>query len=226
MISRSSSLREFQSLNRRIYLVTNDRNHSNTEIFSRLHRHITKVLKAVRKKDYDEIEWHLCMAFSWAFALANRLHINVADEMWQAYPGFCPYCLHAPCSCKQKRAKERQKTAGAFRGRRPVSMRDWQKMFAKIYPNVVGDSSSHLAEEAGEVDAAMCDFLATHDKELFGKIITELVDVITNIFGVANCLHIDLAAEMARYLANGCPKCRQFPCNCGFVAVDSPSQED
>ncbi len=219
MINSSSSLSEFQENNNMIYLVTNDRNYSIEKMFARLHRHITHVLKAVRKEKYDNIMYHLCMAFSWALAIFNRFHINLADDMWSRFPGLCPYCLGAPCCCKQ-RPKERQKITGSSRGEQPILLRDWQKMFAEIYPNVVLVSAIHLAEEAGEVDEALHAHSATHKEDWFWKAVEELVDAITNIFGVANCLNLDLAIGMAEYFSGGCPKCHNFPCECGYVAVD------
>jgi len=221
MIPSDSSLARFQSLNKEIYLATNDCNHSNMEMFSRLHRHITQVLKAVRKKKHETMGYHLCMALSWSFALANRFHINLANEMWEFFPGFCLYCSDAPCSCKE-RARERRKLKGESNGEQPVSLFDWQAMFAKIYPNVVINSAMHLAEEAGEVDEAIRNYSATHDPNWFRKIVEELVDVITNIFGVANCLHINLAVGMAGYFGDGCSKCHKSPCDCGYVATDQP----
>lgn len=219
MISNVSSLAEFQANNSNIYQVTNDRNYSREEMFSRLHRHITHVLKAVRKEEHDPVMYHLCMALSWALAMLNRFHIDLKDDMWKRFPGICPYCSEAPCCCSQ-RPKERQKLTGKFRGIQPVSLRDWQQMFAEVYPNVVLVSAMHLAEEAGEVDEALQAHSATHQEDWFWKVVEELVDVITNIFGVANCLKLDLATGMASYFADGCPKCHCSSCECGYVAVD------
>jgi NTP pyrophosphatase (non-canonical NTP hydrolase) len=221
MIKPSSSLEEFQELNRKIYLITNDRNYSIQEMFSRMHRHITQVLKAVRKEKYGHIEYHLCMSFSWALALLNRLHVDLSDKMWEFFPGFCPYCLSVPCACKE-RQEERQKMAKKSEEKRPISLREWQQMFAAIYPNTVQNSAMHLAEEAGEVDECIRNHSATHSTDWFDKIIEELVDVVTNIFGVANCRNLDLALGLAGYFVGGCPKCHSSPCGCGYVAIDQP----
>lgn len=222
MINEGSSLDEFQKLNREIYLVTNDREYGLVEMFSRLHRHVTHVLKAVRKEKYEFMEYHLCMALSWSLAIANRLHINVSDEMWARFPGLCPYCLSAPCRCKERR-RVRRKLAGKSNSERPVSLSDWQEMFAKVYPNVIYVSAMHLAEEAGEVDEAIRNYQATHKEEWFKKSVEELIDLITNIFGVANCRKLSINIGMAGYFANGCPGCKKLPCCCGYVAVDQPN---
>ena len=228
MINSNSPLSDFQARNSALYSEVNDRHYSADRMFGRLHRHITLVLKAVRKFEqekradaYRHIVYHLCMALSWSLAMFNRYHINLADDMWRRFPGVCPYCSEAPCACKQ-RPKDRQKLVGRTRGKQPVSLRDWQKMFAEIYPNVVLVSAIHLAEEAGEVNEALQALSATHQDNYFWEVVEELVDVVTNIFGVANCLGLDLAEGMAGYFANGCPKCKRSPCECGFVLTDSP----
>ncbi len=222
MVNKNSSLAEFQANNSKLYLVVNDRNYSIDEMFARLLRHVTHILKAVRKAEQGEridpeyVEYHLCMAFSWTLALLNRFHIDLSKDMWVKFPGLCPYCLSAPCCCKQ-RPKKRKKLTGKSRGKRPVRLRDWQKMFAEIYPNVVLISAIHLAEEAGEVDEALHAHSATHQEEMFDKAVEELIDVVTNIFAVANCRGIDLADRMTRYFSKNCPGCRHSPCGCGYV---------
>jgi NTP pyrophosphatase (non-canonical NTP hydrolase) len=228
VIDSNSSLEDFQARNDAVYRQVNDRHYSAERMFARLHRHITHVLKAVRKGEqekrpeaYEHIMYHLCMAFSWSLSMLNRYHINLADDMWRRFPGVCPYCGEAPCCCK-KRPKDRQKLVGKTRGQQPISFRDWQKMFAEVYPNIVLVSAIHLAEEAGEVNEALHAHSATHQDDNFWKIVEELVDVVTNIFGVANCLKLDLAAGMAAYFSDGCPRCKKPVCECGFVLSDKP----
>ena len=55
MINDNFTLGQFQELNRTVYLVVNDRGYSIQDMVSRFHRHITQVLKAVRKEKYDNI---------------------------------------------------------------------------------------------------------------------------------------------------------------------------
>jgi len=222
MISNNSSLTEFQKLNQEIYLMINDRAYDNAGIFFRLFRHITQILKAVRKKDYKNMDYYICMSFSWSLALANRFHISLADETWKRFPGFCPYCLSAPCACPKKRLKKRQKLKKKSLGKRPKSLSEWQQMFARIYPNVVQTSVTHLAEEAGEVAEAIGNYSATRGEDWLVKITEELIDLITNIFAVATCLDFNLANGLVNYFANGCPKCHSSPCSCGYVVVDHP----
>lgn len=219
MLGPRSSLASFQRLNAKMYGVANDRYYSAEKMFMRLHRHITNILKAVRKKRYRNARYHLCMAFSWSLALFNRYHIELATDMWRRFPGCCPYCTCAPCRCKEKRRAHRRSACMPKR-RKPLSLHSWQKMFAAIYRNAVLESTIHLAEEAGEVNEALHFFLSTLDDRWFDKVIEELVDVVTNIFGVANCLGLDLAVGVAEYFSRGCPRCQKHLCSCGFVAAE------
>lgn len=222
MLTENSCFEAFQAQNRLIYGCSNDQNYSNTDLFSWMHRHITHVLKAVRKKNYKDIKYHLCMALSWALSLANRYHFELADEMWKRFPGYCPYCFLAPCGCGRERRNKRRRLGKRCNGKRPMSLAEWQKMFGSIYPNPIIDQAAHLAEEAGEVDEAIRNFAATHNSDWLMKTIEELVDVVTNIFGIANCRRLYLSEHMAKYFSAGCPRCHREVCNCGFVADDQP----
>lgn len=222
MIEADITLEALQEFNKKMYAAVDDRNYNNTDLLSYVLRHITQILKSVRKRKFTDTKYHLCSALSWSLAVANRMHIDLSDEIWQRFPGVCPYCLASLCSCKERR-DERQVLSRKPKGRRPESLRDWQEMFGGIYPNNnLQDSAIHLAEEIGELNETIRNYLAVHAKEWFDKIVEELVDVVANLFGVATCLNFNLAVELADYFKNGCPKCRQCPCSCGYVSVDHP----
>lgn len=222
MIQPTASLCEFQDFNKKLYEIVDDRNYDITDLHSYLLRHVTHILKAVRKGRHENTKYHLCMALSWALAIANRFHIDVSHEMWNRFPGVCPYCTFAPCSCKH-RAHERKLSAASAQTEAPASLSDYQRMFSTIYPNnSTQDSAMHLAEEVGELSEAIRIYLATHSEDWFNKSVEELVDVIANLFGIATCLGYDLGIESALYFKSGCPKCTQVPCGCGYVSMDNP----
>ncbi len=217
---RNLTLTSFQGLNSKIYMVQNDRNYNAADMVSRIHRYCTQVLKAVRKGQTELVDFWLCMGFSWSLALANRLHIDLESEMWCRFPGVCPYCNSVPCVCKE-RAAERVATP-AIMGVHPASLSEFQKMFARIYPhNTLQDAAMHLAEEVGETSEALEFFMGTHKQDLFKEIVVELVDMITNMFAVATALKLDLAVEMEKHFSDGCPRCHQVPCGCGFTIAKS-----
>lgn len=222
MINSQSSLQDFQDLNRKIYAVVNDRNYTSADLVSYVHRHITQILKVVRRENYDNMDYWFCMASAWLFAVANRFHISLEDEMWARFPRKCPYCKSAPCVCKTRAAK-RHVFYEELIAIRPASMRDWQEMFVGIYPNnsALG-SAVHLAEEIGELSERVRNFSGKHNAESFEKIKEEAVDVLANLFAVASCLKINLAEVSAKYFTDGCPKCEVCPCQCSYVTDDDP----
>jgi NTP pyrophosphatase (non-canonical NTP hydrolase) len=221
---RNLSLSGFQGLNGKIYLVQNDQNFETADMVSRMHRYITQVLKAVRKGKTENIGFWLSMAFSWSLALANRLHIGLDEEMWKRFPGRCPYCGSPRCECKERAPARQEVSTSQSPIPRPATLRKFQEMFAKIYfYNTLQDATMHLAEEAGEVDEAIEHFMNTHDRRLFEDVITELVDAVTNMLAVATCLKLDLAAEMEKNFSDGCIRCHQIPCKCGFTVANSVS---
>ncbi|MDO8530521.1 MAG: MazG-like family protein [bacterium] len=220
MLTNDVSLEGFLRVNWEIYQRTDDRHYTSADIISYVHRNITHILKAVRKERHAEVNYRICVTLSWVGSLACRLHIDVANEIWKRFPGCCPYCGGTVCFCKE-RAATRQTVAPATP--RPVSLRDWQYLFAAIYPrNTLQDSTMHLAEEIGELSEAFRNFLASHSDEWFSNIAEETVDIFANLFGIANCLHFDIASSLAEYFRKGCLKCQQCPCNCGYVTIDKP----
>ncbi len=222
MVTNQSSLRQFQELNRNIYGIVNDQSYGTSELLFCLQRHITQVLKAVRKGKPADIPYRLCMALSYSLALCNRFHIDLAENMWECFPGYCPYCGGTPCNCKERAEARLPMTILSHPSSKPLALYEWQAMFGRIYQNPVQDSAMHLAEEAGEVAEAMRSYAATHSAPWFQKIVEELVDLVTNLFGVANGLKLDLASLMVCYFANGCPKCCRMLCGCDYITVDKP----
>lgn len=221
MININCSLRRLQSLHSNIYLLPNDLHYDMMGMAFQLLHHSTHILKEVRKAEYEHIRYHICSAFSWSLAIAGRLHLDITDKLWEAFPGVCPYCKEAPCSCRIRR-RERQNVHGKSSLKKPTSVLGFQRMFWKIYPNVLPDASSHLAEEVGEVITAIRLHNSTHDKKSLEDLVTELIDVITNIFAVTTCLNINLASSMVEYFTHGCPRCKSTPCDCGYIIIDEP----
>ena len=204
---------QFQALNEEIYTVENRRHHSIEGLLQKLAVHTGRILKAIRKEDYKNIEYNLAMVWSWCMAIANVFDINVGEKMWEFFPGHCPYCLSAPCNCNKERPQERQKQTEIAKRECPFTLAEYQVMFGIIYPNNPVNSGFHLAEEVIEVQEAVGVYSSTHSKEWFKKVEEELIDVLTNIFSVCNSLNYDLASIVAAYFENGCPACQKQSAN-------------
>jgi NTP pyrophosphatase (non-canonical NTP hydrolase) len=210
------SLSQLQELNRRLYAVKNDRSCYDPPIMaSKMSQHATSILKAVRKGEIKPISYHVSMVFSWSMALANRLHLNMEEEIWKRFPGICTYCNRPTCGCGNKRPKNRKKVPVDPR-LRPASCHGYQKMFAVIYPQTLAEAASHLAEEVSEVGKAIDDYIGTHAKACFDHIILELADVFSTLFAVATNAGYDLATEMEKWFKKGCPGCKLSPCDCEY----------
>lgn len=213
------SVASLQWQNETIYGEQNRRNFGDPlRIHCRIGSHFGLAHKCVRKDKTENLPFYLCMSLSWSFALANNLGINLENELWNRFPGVCPYCGQIPCteSChKTTRALERK---DALLPSNSGSFRDLQEMLRRIYPhNTALTSAGHGLEEIAEVGQAIDHWTGTHKNEHFEKIALELADVITHICAVASCIEIDLTNEMGKTFEFGCCKCHKTPCICGFT---------
>ncbi len=66
-----------------------------------------------------------------------------------------------------------------------------------------------FTEEVGELARALRD----RDRD---QLVHEFGDVLAWLASLANLAGVELEEAAARY-ANGCPKCGEMPCTCGFV---------
>ncbi len=214
------TLAAFQGMNQTLYGRQNDVFFTTPNILSRIHRYSTRMLKMVRKNNHENFGHYLTMCFSWSLALANRLHIDLDGELWKRFPNACPYCTGSRCRCKD-RATERTVTQGEASSR-PADLTGYQQMLARIYAdNRLEDEVIHLAEEVGELDEAIEYYTGTHKGEHLKSVFEELIDVVAHILGLASCLKIDLAQEMKRVFADGCPVCHEVPCREGYPTAQS-----
>jgi len=218
---KTGTIREFQEFISTEYSLVDDRQYSILDLLNQTQRFSMRALKGVRKGNVDKIKTNLLIALSWLMAAANRLHIDIEDEVWTRFPMRCSYCGKIPCVCKAIKATTRARFK-RDNTLRPHSLAAFQKMFREIYPpesRTLADAGVHLAEEVGEVTEAMHYYLGQHLKNKFEEIELEMADLVSCIFGVANSADIDLAKELAVFFKNGCHVCHKTPCVCGFSNV-------
>lgn len=220
-MDKNSSLAQFQNLIGEIYGLPDDRLYSIPDLLVHKQRFAMRALKGIRKGNMDKLKLNLLISFSWLMAIANRLHINVEDEVWKRFPMLCSYCGGKPCRCKKIKLDKR--AAVKIDGRaRPKTIVLFQNMFSQIYPaeqRTLADSGIHLAEEIGEVGEAVHAYLGQHLEKQFDEIKLEMADYVSCLFGVANSAKIDVAGSLIKMFAHGCHVCGKIPCQCGFSKV-------
>src|SRR5665213_2846167 len=106
---RNQSIADFQHFNTLVYGPTDDRLYSTLDLLSQQQRFAMRALKGIRKGDKEKLRTNLMISFSFLFAIANRLHINLEDEVWKRFPMLCSYCGKKPCVCKKIKPKVRKK---------------------------------------------------------------------------------------------------------------------
>jgi len=217
------SIADFQTFVLQVYGLPDDRLFSLPDLLTHQQRFTMRALKGIRKGDVKKIKINLMISLSWAAAVANRLHINLEDVIWNRFPALCSYCGHCPCKCKKIKLSKRVKI-NPQACLKPGTLAGFQKMFAKIYPpktRSLAEAGIHLAEEMGELSESIHYFFGEHKKSSFPSIVEEIADYVSCIFGVASSRDISLASELAKIYNDNCHVCHKSPCECNFSAVAS-----
>src|SRR3989344_4669970 len=220
-LKKTETIRDLQDFIATIYSLSDDRLYSIWDLLAHQQRFAMRALKGIRKNNIEKLKNNLLISFSWLMAFANRLHIDVEDNVWTRFPKTCSYCGELPCACKviKPSSRARFRTDNTLR---PHSIAAFQKMFNDIYPassRTLADAGVHLAEEVGEVGEAVHAYLGQHQQNQFDEIKLEIADLVSCIYGVANSAHIDVAKELAEMYSNNCHVCHEAPCVCSFSTV-------
>lgn len=218
---KSGSLKDFQAFIRDVYATPDDRLYSIWDLLVQQQRFTMRALKGIRKGDKSKVKENLLISLSWLMAIANRLHIELEDEVWKRFPALCSYCGEKPCVCKLNKVTSRSMLK-VNNKLRPKNLAKYQQMFKEVYPpatRTLAEAGVHLAEEMGETSEAVHNYLGQHLEGQFDHIKLEAADYVSCIFGVANSLGLDVAQELAAIYKNNCHVCHQAPCVCSFAAV-------
>lgn len=221
--TKNKSLKDFQKLIESLYSLPDDRLYSIWDLLTQQQRFAMRALKGIRKGDVGKLKLNLLISLSWIMAVANRLHIEVEDELWKRFPALCSYCGKKPCECRKIKTNKR-KEVPVINARKPHNLDGFQKMFQEIYPSekrTLAEAGVHFAEETGEVSESVHNYLGQHMDIQFDKVKLELADLISCIFGIANSAKIDIADGLGKMFSNGCHVCHKTPCACGFTKVAS-----
>ncbi|MFA6552131.1 MAG: hypothetical protein WCT19_01365 [Candidatus Paceibacterota bacterium] len=217
----NQTIADFQKFNYEVYRVPDDRLYSLSDLLAHQQRFAMRALKGIRKDDKEKLKKNLLISFSFLAAIANRLNINIEDEVWKRFPMLCSYCGKIPCQCKKIKPAKRKKVS-INNALRPKTLAEFQEMFSKIYPQekrTLAEEGVHLAEEVGEVNEAVQHFMGKHVLKQFNEVKLEIADLVSCIFGVANSAKIDFAKELAKIFILNCHVCHKAPCVCSFSSV-------
>jgi len=239
----NESLHKFQKMVWDIYGVADDRLYSNWDLISNMERFTMWGLKGIRKGKIGDIniqaknkagsdnpaesfsqtfstaglKFNLLVAAAWLFALCSRLHIDLEKQVWQRYPGCCPYCGLAPCQCaKWKNPKIKKNKSNKSK---PSTLAGLQKRMDEIYPNQnrsLEHAGVHWAEELGELSEAWHLFQGTHKKKHFIQLEKEAADYFSHFLTVANSAGFDFAQEFYKLIPGKCHVCNKKQCICNY----------
>lgn len=219
--SKKGTISDFQKFINEVYAMPDDRLYSIWDLLTQQQRFTMRTLKGIRKGDFERVKSNLIISFSWLMAIANRLHINVEEDVWKRFPAMCSYCSSSSCICKTKRSAKRKKVK-IDNALKPKTLVELQEMFETIYPSsgrTLAEAGVHLAEEMGEMSEAIHNFLGQHLEEQFNEIELEMSDYVSCMFGVANSVKIDVAMELEKMFYQNCHVCHEAPCVCNFTFV-------
>lgn len=217
----TGSLKDFQEFIANVYAKSDDRLFSLSDLVANQGRFTMRALKGVRKQNKEKTMYNLTIAFSWTFAIANRLHIDLERSVLERFPNLCSYCGFKPCKCPELKIKKRKKLIfkQPFKSK---SIKSVQKMFDQIYPSKtrsVTDAGIHLAEETGEVSEIISIHSGEHKFAQFENIKLELADWVSCAFGLANSVPFDLAEYLTTLYDKNCHICHEAPCSCNFAFI-------
>jgi pyrimidine deaminase RibD-like protein/NTP pyrophosphatase (non-canonical NTP hydrolase) len=190
-------------------------------------------LASSKSKKGVDAQAYIVKALAWWLSLCGKLGVRSIEEMlWDKFPSVCTYCQKKPHDsdiCLERKAASggppwEVLAVMGEKAERPKRLRDWQSMFAQIYPvqqtEDYGPSFARLAEELGELAEAVRIFSSEP-----GYLLSEAADVFAWIMHIQNILHSKsginasrrgeaLEQTFARSYPNGCLACSKKLCAC------------
>lgn len=226
------SIKEFQSYIETLYGEVNDAR-SIEYIYTYLFRNGAYLSRVIGEK--VESKSNFIKTFSWLFALASRLKVDLEDSFLRKYPDACPYCVVKPCICiktgkkpvnyipEWKVAEEIEFKYGMARAaNKKLSLDNAVEKINDLYPankhiwNAAGPTFQfyRILEELGEVHEAYTSFVSGRRKiENVGEEIADVFAWLVSTWGICYP-KLNLTDEFINYYYQGCPVCRSEKCNC------------
>ncbi|MFJ3466481.1 hypothetical protein [Pseudomonas sp. NPDC090201] len=229
-----TTISELQSYLGNLYSVSNN-NHSFEYIYGYLTRNCSYLSRAIlRKKDDSD---YFVKSFSWLFALASKLEINIEEAFRKKFPEKCPYCVSLQCVCAttgkappahKSEWEIKEELATAYQllinnaNTRHLVIDGAVTKINEIYPgnraiwSVYGSSYhfSRLFEELGEVHEAYGAHVQKNRSiDLIREELADVLAWLLSAWGIASPAK-RLSNAFIEYYYTGCPVCSSNPCNC------------
>ena len=213
--SRPFTVSEYQRMLASIYTEANER-YSDEDLFRRIVEEMSVVMEIVRKDRREELPEQLARTYSWLNALANRHRVDLQEALWRKYPNVCSYCLRPKdcyCTVEHPEIPDKENILRRLRRDRsnePKLLKDHQELHRRLYGRqndriLPIQTAAHLIEEAGEMSR---DF-RHGNREGFES---EMVDIISWIFAIANRLNIGMAEKVWERYPGECERCHETVC--------------
>ncbi|TES97041.1 hypothetical protein E3J85_00685 [Patescibacteria group bacterium] len=213
----SIALSQAQNLIQEIYGIPDDRLYEVEDLLYYEQKFILRYIKLLQSKDRPGVVENLVVALAWFLALMNRYHFDLEKITWKRYSYKCPFCMDIPCSCSKKGDPKAKKT-GRPTSRKPQSLKEWQEVIGKIYPNEdVNEVNFRILYQTNNLDYAFRNFLRRKEKKHFKKIENQSADCFVLFVRALNALEIDLEKEFDHLFGKGCYVCHKMPCECNYT---------
>lgn len=196
-----------------IYANQDDRLYELEDIIYYHQKFLLRFFEKKAQNDKTGMTECLHSASTWFITLLNRFHIDLERNLAKRYSYKCPFCLEMPCVCQGKGLP--QKT-GRPVSRQPQTLREWQELIAKIYPQNTNNLDFDILLKQDRLHHLFRHFRKQMGKTLIKDIETNCADYYVSILREFNALGLDAAKVFTQYYQDGCYVCHQTPCQCFY----------
>ncbi|MFC1686602.1 hypothetical protein ACFLZS_01580 [Patescibacteria group bacterium] len=211
------TLKQSQNLIQDIYGIPDDRLYEIEDLLYYEQKFILRYIQLLRSKDNEGITENLIVAIAWFMALMNRYHFDLEKITWKRYSYKCPFCMDIPCSCSEKGDPKAKKT-GRPTSRKPKSLKEWQEVIKKIYPDEnINEVNFKILYQTNNLSYLFRNFLHKKEKKFFQEVETQSADCLVLFIRALNVLEIDLGEEFDKFFSDGCYVCHKTPCECNYT---------
>lgn len=199
--------------------------------------HLKRAVK-LDPENNERLDRALTNIVIWTTTIANYGNIDLLTAVGEKYWGGCPRCKQMPClASHEEKCQDLGLSWGNIPGNLPVGIDQWQKHFARMYPNNfhgrdLDDVKTFIADKLIEEGIEL--FISTdpglnrdltdlshHDQKDDGiePWKGEIADILAWSFAMAEALkrtndNYSLEKSLREQYDDGCAYCKQSKCQC------------